>query len=182
MAYLIGQFLGLLVPIFTLTVPFWKKKWQILLSAIAVNGLMVANLLLIGQFGSAALLCAVAVAQSIVSMTHYFRNTPVTRGENILFFVLYVGLGFLGMFTAPGFVPGINAQNLIALLPIIGAVLMMFSVFARGEQTTRMFLLANASVWMVYTAIIGSTTFFAEVGAVIADCVALYKYRGSQKS
>ena len=181
MAYLIGQFLGLLVPVFTVTVPFWKKKWQILACAIAVNALMVANLLLIGQFGSAVLLCAVAVVQSVISMVHYFRNTPVTKGENILFFVLYVGLGFVGMFTAPGFVPGINTANLIELLPIIGAVLMMFSVFARGEQTTRKFLLSNALVWTVYTAIIGSTTFFAQAAAVVADCLALYKYRGTGK-
>ena len=181
MAYLIGQFLGLLVPIFTLTVPFWKKKWQILVCAIAVNALMVANMLLIGQLGSAVLLCGVAVVQSIVSLVHYFRDTPITRGENVLFLILYVGLGFVGMFTAPGFVFGINKQNLIELLPIIGAVLMMLSVFARGEQTTRKFLLANALVWSVYTAIIGSTTFFAQVGAVIADCLALYKYRGTGK-
>ncbi len=181
MQYLIGQFLGLLVPIFTITIPFWKKKWQILLSAIATNGLMVANLILINQFGSAVLLCLVAVVQSVISMVHYFRDTPVSRKENILFFVLYVGLGFVGLFTAPGFVPGINRQNLIELLPIIGAVMMMLSVFARGEQTTRKFLLANASIWTVYTGIIGSTTFFAEVAAVIADCVALYKYRGTEK-
>ena len=181
MAYLVGQFLGLLVPIFTITVPFWKKKWQILVCAIAVNALMVANLVLIGQFGSAALLCGVAVVQSIVSLVHYFRDTPITKGENVLFFVLYVGLGFVGMFTAPGFVFGINRQNLIELMPIIGAVLMMLSVFAKGEQTTRKFLLSNALVWMVYTGIIGSTTFFAQVGAVIADCLALYKYRGTGK-
>ena len=181
MAYLIGQFLGLLVPIFTITVPFWKKKWQILACAIVVNALMVANMLLIGQVGSAALLCAVAVVQSIVSMVHYFRDTPVKGWENVLFFVLYVGLGFVGMFTAPGFVFGINRQNLIKLMPIIGAVLMMLSVFARSEQTTRKFLQSNALVWMVYTAIVGSTVFFAQVGAVIADCVALYKYRGTEK-
>ena len=180
MAYLIGQFLGLLVPIFTLTVPFWKKKWQILVCAIAVNALMVANMLLIGQIGSAVLLCGVAVAQSAVSLVHNFRNTPITRGENVLFFVLYVGLGFVGLITAPGFVPGINRQNLIELLPIIGAVLMMLSVFAKGEQTTRKFLLSNALVWMVYTAIVGSTVFFAQVGAVVADCLALYKYRGTK--
>ena len=181
MAYLIGQFLGLLVPIFTITVPFWKKKWQILACAIAVNALMVANLLLIGQFGSAVLLCAVAVVQSVVSLIHNLRDTPITKGENVLFFLLYVGLGFVGMCTAPGFVFGINTANLIELLPIIGAVLMMLSVFAQGEQTTRKFLLSNALVWMVYTAIIGSTVFFAQVGAVIADCVALYKYRGTEK-
>ena len=92
-----------------------------------------------------------------------------------------IKLGFVGLVTAPGFVPGINARNLLELLPIIGAVLMMLSVFAKGEQTTRKFLLANASVWTVYTGIVGSSTFIAEVGAVIADCVALYKYRGTEK-
>ena len=181
MGYLIGQFLGLLVPIFTITIAFWKKKWQILVCAIAANALMVANLLLIGQFGSAVLLCAVAVVQSVVSLIHNLRDTPITKGENVLFFLLYVGLGFVGMCTAPGFVFGINTANLIELLPIIGAVLMMLSVFAQGEQTTRKFLLSNALVWMVYTAIIGSTTFFAQIGAVVADCVALYKYRGTEK-
>ena len=113
MAYLIGQFLGLLVPIFTITIAFWKKKWQILVCAIAANALMVANLLLIGQFGSAVLLCAVAVVQSVISLVHNCRNTPITKAENVLFFVLYVGLGFVGMFTAPGFVFGINTANLI---------------------------------------------------------------------
>ena len=102
MAYLIGQFLGLLVPIFTITVPFWKKKWQILACAIAVNALMVANLLLIGQFGSAAFLCLVAVVQSAVSIGHSTKGTKVGLGEAILFTVLYLGFGFLGIFTAPG--------------------------------------------------------------------------------
>ena len=69
----------------------------------------------------------------------------------------------------------------VTILSAIGAVLMMLSVFARGEQTTRKFLLSNALVWTVYTAIIGSTVFFAQVGAVIADCLALYKYRGTGK-
>ena len=181
MSYLIGQVLGILSTVCTIILPFLKKKWQLLAANILVNLLICLNMLLIGQFGSAVLLCGVAVVQSIVSLVHYFRDTPITKGENVLFFVLYVGLGFVGMFSAPGFVFGLNLANLIELLPIIGAVLMMLSVFAKGEQTTRKFLLANALVWSVYTGIIGSTTFFAQVGAVIADCLALYKYRGTEK-
>jgi hypothetical protein len=119
----------------------------------------------------------VAVVQSVVSMVHYFRDTPVKGWENVLFFILYVGLGFVGLVTAPGFVFGINVQNLIELMPIVGAVLMMLSVFARGEQTTRKFLLSNALVWTVYTAIVGSTAFFTDLVAVISTSTALYKYR-----
>jgi hypothetical protein len=67
--------------------------------------------------------------------------------------------------------------NLLELLPIIGAVILTFSIFAPNEQTTRKFLLANITIWAVYTALIGSTTFFAEVAAFITTATALYKYR-----
>jgi len=90
------------------------------------------------------------------------------------FFVLMV-LGMNPFITTQGF------AKISMLTTIIGAVLMMLSVFAKGEQTTRKFLLANASVWTVYTGIVGSSTFVAEVGAVIADCIALYKYRGTEQ-
>ena len=38
-------------------------------------------------------------------------------------------------------------------------------------------LLINTSIWSVYTAIVGSTGFFAEVITTIATAWALWKYR-----
>ena len=81
------------------------------------------------------------------------------------------------MFTAPGFVWAINTANLLELMPIVGALMLMFSVFSRDEQTLRKFLLATATIWTIYTAIVGSTAFFADFIAMCSTAVALIKYR-----
>ena len=177
MSYIIGQILGLLSTVCTIILPFLKKKWQLLTANILVNLRICLNMLLIGQFGSAAFLCLVAVVQSAVSIGHSTKGTKVGLGEAILFTVLYVGAGAIGIITAPGFVWEINAHNLIELMPIIGALLLMVSVFVPNEQTTRKWLLGNAIIWTVYTAIVGSTAFFTDLVCVISTSTALYKYR-----
>ena len=177
MAYWIGQMFGILVTILCIVGPFFKKKWMMLVNVIAMNFFMALNYLLIGAFGSALFMCVVAVVQSIISLVHTLKDTKVTLAEQIIFFVLYVVCGFFGMVTAPGFVPVVNFKNMLELLPIIGAVLNMISVFVRDEQKTRKYILLNASVWSVYTATIWSTTFFAEFIAVISTSIAMYKYR-----
>jgi len=177
MAYIMGQILGLIATAQCIIEPFFKKKWQMLVNEILENLFMALNYLLIGSVGSAFFMCMVAVAQSFVSFVHTRKETKVTLAEKGIFFVLYVGCGFYGLFTAPGYIPGINFQNMLELLPIIGAVLNMITVFVRDEQKTRKFLLLNALVWCVYTAVIMSTTFFAEFFAAVSTGIALYKYR-----
>lgn len=177
MNYIIGQILGILATICTIILPFFKKKWQILALNIGVNLFVSLNFILIGQIGSAAFLCMVAIVQSIVSMRHDVKGTPVSLPEKILFLVLYVGFGFFGMVAAPGFVCAVNYENLLELMPIVGALMLMFSVFAKDEQTLRKFLLANATIWTAYTALVGSTAFFADFIAMCSTATALFKYR-----
>ena len=66
MQYIIGQFMGILATVACIIVPLFKYKWQMLLNIIAVNLLMLLNFVLIGQIGSAAFLCAVAVDRKSV--------------------------------------------------------------------------------------------------------------------
>ena len=128
---------------------------------------------------SSVFLCLVAVAQGIVAIHHERRNTDVTKAENVLFFLLYLGLGVYGMITSPDFQWAITWRNALELLPIFGALMLMLSVFAKGEQKTRLFLLFNGSAWLVYTAIIGATAFFTSVVAIVSAGIALIKYRKS---
>ena len=88
-----------------------------------------------------------------------------------------MGFGVFGVITAAGFEGALNRQNLLEILPIVGALMMMFSVFARGEQKTRMFLLFNGAIWMVYTAIVGATTFVTTAASAASNLIALWKYR-----
>ena len=80
------------------------------------------------------------------------------------------------MISAEGFVLEVSWKNALELLPIIGALMLMLSVFAKGEQRTRLFLLLNGASWVVYTAIIGATTFFSCAASMISSIIALWKY------
>lgn len=181
MSYIMGQLIGIIATIIIVAIPVFRKKWQMLAATLAGNFLMALNFILIGQIGSAIWLYFVAITQTVVSMHHTAKGTDARSWEQLLFCGLYVGLGIFGIVTAPDFVPEINAANLLEVLPIIGSAMLTFSIFARGEQTTRIFLLINTTIWSVYTAIVGSTGFFAEVITTIATAWALWKYRKKSK-
>ena len=175
--YILGQILGLIGTAVTIATPQFRTKFQILFCNASVNALNALSFAMLGQTGSAVYLCLIAIVQTLVSMWHEKKQTAVMTWETILFFILYAGFGFYGMISSDGFVWAITMHNLLQLLPIIGAVMLMFSVFAKGEQKTRFFLLLNGAAWLVYTAAIGSTVFFTSVASIISTITALLKYR-----
>lgn len=177
MAYFIGQALGIIATFLGISIPFWKKKSQMLICTALTNFLVACNFLLIGKIGSAFVMDLVAVAQSFVSLRHVQKGSPVSKAEHILFLLLYVGLGFAGIISAPGFVPELSAANLLELLPIAAAVLCVFSVFVRDEQKTRALSLGNAALWVIYDAIVGTTAVFSQIFSFIAITAALIRYR-----
>ena len=180
--YVLGQACGVVGTVITLLQPQFRRKEHILICTMLNNAMNGLNFLLIGQTGSAVFLCLVAIVQSMISMRHERQKTVVSYSETILFFLLYVGFGFYGMISTEGFVWAINMQNLIELLPIVGALMLMLSVFAKSEQRTRVFLLLNGASWAVYSAIIGATAFFSATASMISAAIALWKYRVARVS
>lgn len=172
MNYWIGQGFGILSTITDIAIPQFKKKWQMLAANICVNTFLGLNLVFLGQIGSGIFLFAVAVIQAIVNLIHTLKEQPPKKWEYALFFCLYVGLGFYGLVTAPGFVPAINGKNLLELLPIIGAVFSMLFVSTREENKARRYLLVCNCMWATYHTIIGSTSalgaYFSGISCVIA--------------
>lgn len=177
MNYWIGQGFGILSTITDVSLPLFKKKWQMLVANIAVNTFLLLNLVFLGQIGSGIFLFLVAMVQGAVNLIHTLREQPPKKWEYAVFFILYVGLGFYGLLTAPGFVPGINAKNLLELLPIIGAVFSMLFVSTREENKARVFLLCCSTLWSIYHAIIGSTSFFGSFIGVITCTIAMIRDR-----
>lgn len=175
--YLAGQACGIIGTIITLIKPQLRRRMQMLLLTMLGNLMSILNFVLIGQKGSAVSLCAVAVVQCIFSMVHEKRNTQTPHWESLLFFALYLGCGIFGMVSAEGFVWELSWKNALECLPIFGALMLMLSVFAKEEQHIRWFLLCSASIWMVYTAIIWSTTFFSSTVSMLSSAIALWKYR-----
>ena len=175
--YILGQVLGLIGTAVTIATPQFRTKIQMLLCNAFVNVLNALSFAMVGQAGSAVYLCLIAVVQSFVSVRHERKRSAASIWETLLFFVLYAGFGFYGMVSSDGFVWAITVHNLLELLPIVGAVMLMFSVFAKGEQKTRAFLLLNGAAWLIYTAAIGSTVFFTSAASIASIVFALWKYR-----
>ena len=177
MNYWIGQGFGILSTITELILPQFQQKRHMLIANICVNTFLLLNLLFLGRIGSGVFLFAVAIVQAIVNLIHTLREKAPQKWEYALFFCLYVGLGFYGLFTAPGFVPTINRNNLLELLPIIGAVFSMLFVSARDEQQARRFLLVCDLHWNVYLAIIGSTSLIGSLCSTGSCIVAMIRNR-----
>ena len=175
--YILGQTFGVIGACIAVARPQFKRKEQMMLCNVLVNTMSILNYTLIGRVGSAIFLCMVAIVQSFVSIWHERKKTAVGGFEAVLFFVLYVGLGFYGLISSEGFTWAVTAHNLTELLPIIGALMLMLSVFAKGEQRTRAFILANAATWIVYNAIVGATSIFSNIASFISTSIALWKNR-----
>lgn len=178
--YYFAQAMGIIVTALCIINPFFKKKWQMLVNIAAMNVLMAVNFLILNHFtiGSAIVLNVVAIVQAVVNYFHTRNDKKPPLWEQIVFSVLYIGGGFWGLLNATGYAPFANIwMTLLELLPIVGALFNMLSIFAPKEQTMRKLGLGNALVWSVYTAILLSTNFFAEFFAAISSAVALYKYR-----
>ena len=165
MNYMIGQGFGLIASFCCLIQPLWKRKWQMLVVSAIANLCAALNLVFLNQIGSGILINVIAVVQGMVSLWHVQKNRPVALAENIVFLALYVGGGMLGL------------KSVLDVLPIAGSVLFMLMSFQRDEQKSRWLLLFNASIFFVYYLILGSTTVFAEIFAMITSCISLYKYR-----
>lgn len=171
MIYFAAQFCGLLGTVITVLQPQFRTKVQLSLCSGLINLFNGLNFALLGQTGSAMLLCLVAVIQSGSSIAHEKFSLPAFPGESILFGFGYLAVGLLGLATdsAP--------FSILSLLPILGALMLMLSLSAKSPQKTRLFLLMNSLCWLVYTAALGSTVFFSCLFSLASSLLALWKYR-----
>ena len=150
--------------------PLFRQKGRILFVNGLVNVFFAVNLLLIGQFGTGVIMNVVAIAQTVLSYWHLQKDTAVSKAENVLFFVLYVGLGSLGF------------RSGLDVLPILAAVFNMLAIFQKDAQKTRVLICLNASTYFAYYCVLGATSMFAELLAAISAVVGLIRYGKKPKA
>lgn len=165
MFYYIGQGMGIAATVCCILIPLFQKKWQMSLCRGLANVFLALNLVFIGQLGSAVIVNFLLVVQSGLSIWHVTKEKPVSKVENILFLVAFVGLGLIGF------------RSFLDLLPIAGAVFSMLSIFQPNEQRTRLLLFFNAICFFSYYVVVGSTSMFAELFTIISSATGMIKYR-----
>lgn len=170
MAYYIGQVCGLAVTVLGIVYPLCRqKKWMLILSAF-VNVLAGANMLLLGQFGSAVFLNGIAVVHILITLWHFLTDRPIALWEKIGFVSAYVALGLIGALSAP-------TVALLEFLPVLAVIPFGISVFVRDEQDTRKLMMINIVLWMIYYIAVGSTMVLAQAVSLITTVIGLIKYR-----
>lgn len=169
---IVGQVIGALVTVLCLFTPHFKRKWQMAASAIVANLLSALNFLLLEQV-SACAIGVVSVVQAIFSIRHARNDTLPTKAEIWSFGILYIYGGLL-----PYLVSGTLSEfRFLDMLPMLAALLFLAYLSQKEEQRMRLFLLGNASIYLIYNAIIFSTQFFAQLFTVISVVVAIIRYR-----
>lgn len=179
--YILGQVLGIFSALGSIARPFFKKKVQILWMNIFVNLLVALNYILIGQFGSGALLGLVCIVQSLCSIGHESRGTPTGKWEIILFGFLYLVFGLIGVFSVVGFPPPFALATLLELTSLAGTGLMMAAIYAPNEQSTRKRLLVSGTLWTIYALSKGSSSFLTNATSALAAGISLWRYSKQHK-
>ncbi|MBE6718101.1 MAG: YgjV family protein [Ruminococcaceae bacterium] len=147
-------------------ISFQLPKRKYILSAQAVtNFLGAVNVLLIAGLNSAVLLNLLGAIHIIVIIEHCINQKESTKKEKILFFILYVAAGLIGL------------RKVIDIIPLIGTLFFMGGVFQTKEQNIRIFNLVNILVYLVYYAMIGSTLIYAQIFATCSVLISLFRYR-----
>ena len=166
MLEIIGQGLGILATVMTILMFQLKNKTQMLLVNIVSNAAVAANVLFIkGEFNSGVIICLIAIVQIIVSHIHDKKGTAVPLLEKIIFLVLYIAGGLVGL-TGPK-----------EILPIIAAIFYMFAMFQKDPQKIRYILLGNMSSWVIYFIAPFSTSIFAQIAGIISSVIGILRYR-----
>ena len=169
MLYYMGQGFGILATLCCLALPLFQKKPQMLVTTILINLFCGLNLVLIGRVSSVITIYIIAVIQTFLSLRHIRQDTAVSRGEFIFFLLLYVCCGSLAL------------KGPLDLLPVVGAVFHMLATFQRDVQKSRFWILLNASSFLVYYALVGSTSALSSLCAIATTVFALCRHNARQK-
>ena len=124
----------------------------------------------ISSFFISAIICLIAIVQIIASYIHDKKGTVVPLLEKIIFLVLYIAGGLVGL-TGPK-----------EILPIIAAVFYMFAMFQKDPQKIRYILLGNMSSWVIYLLFPFNTSIFAQIAGIISSLIGIYRYRKKKET
>ena len=71
----------------------------------------------------------------------------------------------------------LDLQGAIDILPVVGSLFHMLATFQKDTHKTRILLLFNSGTFLVYYALVGSTSAFSCICTIATTVFAMYKYR-----
>lgn len=168
--YWFAQSIGVLVAVCCIVGTQMKHKWQMLLFSTAANLLNGISFFFLGGALPAALLCWVAVFQTLLFSYQAYRNIPINIVEKLIFLAIYLAVGIW------------KIETYIDILPCMGSVLFVLGTFCKKEQHMRCVYVVSNSVWIAYDIVIMSTAIISQVLSLSSNLIAIYRYRNRSES
>ena len=170
--YVIAQIFGLLQSTCCIIGPYFKYRWQMLVNSMVSVTFLVINLILLSIAVpdspvnlSSIIINSVALVVLSFSLWHVRKGTKAPIAEKVIFFVVFVALGFIGF------------EDAIDIFPIFGAVAFMLASFQHDEQKTRVLYLFNTFSWFTYHCLCLNSAAIGQAVAFTMYVIALCKYR-----
>lgn len=168
----IAQIFGLLQSTCCIIGPYFKYRWQMLINSMVSVSFLIINLILLSVATpdspvnlSGIMLNSVALVVLSFSLWHVRKGTQAPIVEKVIFFVVFLALGCVGF------------EDLIDILPLLGAVFFMLASFQHDEQKTRVLYLFNTLSWFTYHCLCQNSAAIGQAVAFTMYAIALYKYR-----
>lgn len=161
--YIIAQVVGVVNTVLAVVAGQVKKKTAALILQVVMNSLMMMTEILLGAW-SAVPVCVVAIAVSLI--IYYYQN----RERRIPKWVLGIAAAAFLLLTLPTY-PGVTelikgeisaagfgeklaetgwVGGLAELLPVIGAMVLLWGLGSRSTTVYRIALLINGVIWLLH--------------------------------
>jgi len=174
---ILGQILGVIVTVLCIVVTQFPKRWQILVGNAIANICSAANMFLVGKDPTSTVTavfpCIVAVIHCTYNAYRAKKELPSSVGEKVFFSLLYLaawGVGFVLSLLG-------GTASALDLLPLLATAFFVASVFMPRERNMRLCMLGNATVYIIYNAILFNSAIFAHIFTVVSILIALFRYR-----
>ena len=164
MKFLIAQILGIIGPSIKIISIQFKNKKNILLMFILVNLIIGIELSLLNAY-TGALVCFVAVIQTIINYIYTTKNKKLPK----FFIIIYVIVSLcVGIF---------SYKELMDLLTFFCAMLYIASICQTKEKNIRIISFLNFVFWIIYNLYHRAyTDALFKIAFLISTAIAIYRY------
>ena len=135
--FILAQILSFIAMVINMVAVQLKTKKQILLTIVISNLLFVISYLLLGAYVG-ALICGIVAIEIIINTILEDKEKKTTKYLIVLYSIISILIGIL------------TFNSLIDLLPIIAAILFIFTLIQSKEKYVRLLLLGNLTLWIIY--------------------------------
>lgn len=166
-AFYVSQGLSVVTAIVSILSQQMKTMKRILITQIIINIVAALSYILLDGGKSGFIVSLVGTAQAIIMYIYDRKNKRPHIAVILGFIIAYL---FLSLYK--------NADALINYFPAIGAVSFALAITAKKPKTYRIFVLFNATFWLIYDICIMSGNILVHTGVAISTIVGMIRLDG----